>query len=299
MIKELFRKKKSATIHLYEKNNETKTSDIEVIKDKVEKEPEFDSSLYTKCKECGGVISNAEVERNMNVCPKCGFHMRTGARKRISFLADAGSFVEYDKDLVTNDILDFPDYMDKVELAKIKSSEKEGLVSGEIEIKGAKAVICVMNPEFMMGSMGAVVGEKITRAVEKAIEKKLPLIISCASGGARMQEGIVSLMQMAKTSAALKKLSDEGLLYVSLLTNPTTGGVTASFAMLGDIILAEPKALIAFAGPRVIEQTIRQKLPEGFQRSEFLKDQGFVDKIVDRRDLKDVLHKIIRMHMGV
>ncbi|AOY77494.1 acetyl-CoA carboxylase, carboxyltransferase subunit beta [Clostridium formicaceticum] len=219
-----------------------------------------------------------------------------GARDRIKELADENTFIEYDAELKTTDPLNFPNYTEKVISAMSSTHENEVVITGEAKIQGEPCILCVMDPNFIMGSMGSVVGEKITRAIEKAIESKLPVIIFCASGGARMQEGILSLMQMAKTSAALARLSEEGLLYISVLTNPTTGGVTASFAMLGDIILAEPGALIGFAGPRVIEQTIRQKLPEGFQKSEFLQAKGFVDKIVDRKDMRNVLSKILKIH---
>lgn len=221
---------------------------------------------------------------------------RIDPRKRIDDLLDRDTFLEYDRDLKTSNPIDFPQYDDKVEKAQLSSKEVEAVITGQGKIRGQETVLAVMNPSFMMGSMGSVVGEKITRAIEKALEKKLPIIIFTASGGARMQEGILSLMQMAKTSAALGRLGEAGLPYISVLTNPTTGGVTASFAMLGDIILAEPKALICFAGPRVIEQTIKQKLPEGFQRSEFLLEKGFIDKIVGPKDMRDTLSKILRLH---
>lgn len=221
---------------------------------------------------------------------------RIDPRIRIKNLIDKGTFIEYDVELESSNPLDFPDYGEKLSHIIETTSEKEGVVTGEGDINGERTVLCIMNPNFMMGSMGSVVGEKITRAIEEAIEKSLSLIIFSASGGARMQEGILSLMQMAKTSAALARLDDEGLLFISVLTDPTTGGVTASFAMLGDIILAEPNALIGFAGPRVIEQTIKQKLPEGFQRSEFLLEKGFIDKIVKRKDMKKTLSNILSLH---
>lgn len=221
---------------------------------------------------------------------------RIDARKRIKDLTDKDTFIEFSRDLETSNPLDFPDYMEKVEKASESSKENEAVITGEGSIKGEKVILCVMNPHFMMGSMGSVVGEKITVAIETALEKRLPLIIFCASGGARMQEGILSLMQMAKTSAALARLDDEGLLYISVLTDPTTGGVTASFAMLGDIIIAEPGALIGFAGPRVIEQTIKQKLPEGFQRAEHLLEKGFIDIIVKTEDMRDVLSQLLKLH---
>ena len=217
-------------------------------------------------------------------------------RERIESIIDKNTFSEYDIELKNSDPLKFPGYEEKILKAMEQSKENEAVITGEGEINVEKVIICVMNPNFMMGSMGSVVGEKVTRAIERAIDKKSPLIIFSASGGARMQEGIISLMQMAKTSGALGKLDKEGILYISVLTNPTTGGVTASFAMLGDIIISEPKALICFAGPRVIEQTIRQKLPEGFQRAEFLLEKGFIDMIVKREEMKDTLSKILKIH---
>lgn len=290
MLKDLFNKKKYGTINRNRIAN--KSESLPVIGEK-------NTGTEThgiRCKECSTIINEVMAKNNSYVCTNCDNHMRIGARKRIELLLDKNSFVELDKEIETVDPLSFPEYADKIENAKFKSGENEGIITGIGAIKGIKTVICAMNPEFMMGSMGSVVGEKITRAIEKAIDKRLPVIIVCASGGARMQEGILSLMQMAKTSAALSRLADEGLLFISILTDPTTGGVTASYAMLGDIILAEPKALIGFAGPRVIEQTIRQKLPEGFQRSEFLLEKGFVDKIVHRHDMKDVLFGLLNIH---
>lgn len=221
---------------------------------------------------------------------------RLSARDRINSIIDKNTFIEYDLEIKTKNPLDFPEYMEKIEIAREKSGESEAVITGEGTIDDRKVVICVMNPNFMMGSMGSVVGEKITRAIEKAGEASLPLIIFTASGGARMQEGILSLMQMAKTSAALGKLREKNMPYISVLTDPTTGGVTASFAMLGDIILAEPGTLICFAGPRVIEQTIKQKLPKGFQRAEFLLEKGFIDMIVERGDLKAMLSHILDLH---
>ncbi|QXM06604.1 acetyl-CoA carboxylase, carboxyltransferase subunit beta [Crassaminicella indica] len=295
MIKELFRKKKYGTINVYN-NKENKQASLNFKSNNKSDDEKIDDALWVRCKGCNELVLKEDVKKNMHICPKCDHYFRIGARERIHLLLDENSFVEYDKELEANDPLDFPEYKDKILRAKEKSGEKDAVITGEGKIKGIPFVIGVMNPDFMMGSMGCVVGEKITRAIESAVEKKLPVIIFSASGGARMQEGILSLMQMAKTSLALKRLSDEGLLYISVLTDPTTGGVTASFAMLGDIIIAEPKALIGFAGPRVIEQTIRQRLPEGFQRAEFLKEKGFVDKIVHRKDLRDVLYKILSIH---
>lgn len=253
---------------------------------------------WVKCDSCKEIIYKEEVHQNMSICPYCGKHFRISARRRISQIVDEGTFVETNGDLQTNDPLQFEGYLKKIELLQEKTKINEAVKTGFGEINGEKAVIAVMDGNFLMGSMGCVVGEKITMAIEDAINNKLPLIMFCVSGGARMQEGIISLMQMAKTSAALAKLDDAGLLYISVLTDPTTGGVTASFAMLGDIIIAEPDALIGFAGPRVIEQTIRQKLPEGFQRSEFLLEHGFIDMIVNRKDMKQTLSTILKLHKG-
>ncbi|RKD33908.1 acetyl-CoA carboxylase, carboxyltransferase subunit beta [Thermohalobacter berrensis] len=298
MLKDLFHKKKKyATIKLYEDKKEDKKEDIKEESAPIKKkEKDIDSDLWTKCKSCGEIILTSDVDKNLKVCPECGYHFRMRARERISAILDKDSFIEFDKNMESSNPLSFPDYEKKMDRAKGKSSLLEAVVTGEGKIEGNSCIICVMDPYFMMGSMGSVVGEKITRAIEKALERELPLIIFTASGGARMQEGILSLMQMAKTSAALGRLSQKGIPYITVLTDPTTGGVTASFAMLGDMILAEPEALIGFAGPRVIEQTIKQKLPEGFQRSEFLKEKGFVDKIVKRQELRDVLGKILYIH---
>lgn len=251
---------------------------------------------WVKCDACKEILYKDEVHKNYSVCPNCGKHFRLSARRRISQVIDEGTFVEINKDMETRNPLNFEGYSKKIEILQEKTNIKEAVTTGFGEINGEKVVIAVMDGNFMMGSMGSVVGEKITYSIEQAIENKLPFIIFCVSGGARMQEGIISLMQMAKTSAALAKLDEVGLLYISVLTDPTTGGVTASFASLGDIILAEPNALIGFAGPRVIEQTIKQKLPDGFQKSEFLLEHGFIDKIVERKDMKDTLYKILRLH---
>lgn len=252
--------------------------------------------LWMKCGNCGDAVYTEDVEANNHVCPKCGYNFRIGAWQRIDMVVDEGSFVEWDKELETSNPLNFPGYKEKLGALKEKTELSEAIITGEATIHGQRTAIGVCDSRFLMGSMGEVVGEKIVRLVEGATANELPVIIFCCSGGARMQEGIVSLMQMAKTSQAIKKHNDKGLLYVSVLTDPTTGGVTASFAMLGDIILAEPGALIGFAGPRVIEQTIGQKLPEGFQRSEFLLQKGLIDGIVKRRDLRETLSEIIRMH---
>lgn len=298
MLSDLFRKKKYAEINVYKNENKpyVEVNSLPNVKPKEEAKEDFNEELMIRCKNCNEILIKDEVKEDSYTCSKCDYHFRISARQRLKLILDNGSFIEYDKELISQDPLNFPDYNSKIEKARTKSGEVEGVITGEGRINGIRVVVCVMEPNFMMGSMGCVVGEKIARAIEKAIEKRLPVIIFSASGGARMQEGILSLMQMAKTSAALSRLSDEGLLYISVLTDPTTGGVTASFAMLGDIILAEPGALIGFAGPRVIEQTIRQKLPEGFQRSEFLKDKGFIDKIVHRKELKEMLYRILYIH---
>ena len=260
--------------------------------------PEVPAGLLRKCNKCGAAIIAEDVKNGYYICPKCHGYFRVHAYRRIEMLADEGSFEEWDKEMDFVNPLDFKGYEEKVARLKEHTNLNEAVVTGKIMINGNPAVIGVCDGRFMMASMGHIVGEKITRAVERATAEKLPVIIFTCSGGARMQEGIVSLMQMAKTSAALKRHSDAGQLYVSVLTDPTTGGVTASFAMLGDIILAEPKALIGFAGPRVIEQTIGQKLPKGFQRSEFLLEHGFVDRIVEREEMKDVLAQILEIHSG-
>ena len=241
------------------------------------------------CKICKKELDKQRVIKNKYVCYECGYYFRVRTKNRIRMVADAGTFETWDNDLKTGNPLNFPEYEEKVAATQEKTGLNEGVTMGSCTINGEKTVLGVIDARFMMGSMGHVVGERITRAMEKATEQKLPVILFCCSGGARMQEGIISLMQMAKTSAAVKRHSDAGLLYIPVLTDPTTGGVTASFAMLGDIILAEPGALIGFAGPRVIEQTIGEKLPDGFQRAEFQLKHGFVDAIVERDELKDTL----------
>lgn len=258
--------------------------------------PEVPEGLLRKCNKCGAAIIAEDVKRDAYICPKCGGYFRMHAYRRIEFIADEGTFEEWDQGLQTKNPLNYKGYMEKLEGLKEKTGLDEAVITGKAEIDGIKVVLGVCDGRFLMASMGEVVGEKIARAVERATEEQLPVILFACSGGARMQEGIISLMQMAKTSAALKRHSDAGLLYISVLTDPTTGGVTASFAMLGDIILAEPKALIGFAGPRVIEQTIGQKLPKGFQRSEFLLQHGFIDGIVERPQMKETLAGILRLH---
>lgn len=278
MLKEMF--KKTGHIHLPGKLAE----------------PSVPEGLWIKCPKCGETLYKDDVVGNHYVCYRCGGYFRVRARNRIRMVADPKSFEEWDRGLETPNPLHYEGYQEKIAGLKEKTKLDEAVVTGKIRINGEEAVIGICDVRFLMGSMGYVVGEKLTRAIEKATELRLPLILFTASGGARMQEGIVSLMQMAKTSAALRRHSDAGLLYITILTNPTTGGVTASFAMLGDIILAEPGALVGFAGPRVIEQTIGQKLPKGFQSSEFLLEHGIIDGIVERMELKDTLYHLICLH---
>ena len=255
-----------------------------------------DTETEIKCPKCKKMINRDRAAKNKYVCYECGYYFRVRTKNRIRMVADAGTFETWDNDLKTENPLNFPEYEEKVAATQEKTGLNEGVTMGSCTINGEKTVLGVIDARFMMGSMGHVVGERITRAMEKATEQKLPVILFCCSGGARMQEGIISLMQMAKTSAAFKKHSDAGLLYVSILTDPTTGGVTASFAMLGDIILGEPGALVGFAGPRVIKQTIGQELPEGFQRSEFLVEHGIIDGIITRDKMKDTMYDLIVTH---
>lgn len=260
------------------------------------KKTQVPDNLYTKCKKCEEAIYTKDLEKNNRVCPKCDYHFRLSTDQRISLLTDESSFEEFDSHLTAADPLEFvanDAYCEKIQQAIEKTKLKEAITIGQGKVDGMGIVLGVLNFSFIGGSMGSVVGEKIARAADKAIETKQPLMLVSASGGARMQEGVLSLMQMIKTGQSIARLAEEGLPYISFLSDPTTGGVTASFAMLGDVILAEPGALIAFAGPRVIEQTIRQKLPEGFQRSEFLLKTGVVDKVVHRNECKEILAKIL------
>lgn len=258
--------------------------------------PEVPRGLMRRCNACKAAVFVEEVQKNHNVCPHCGNYFRMHAYRRIQMIADPGSFEEWDTDLCTGNPLGYKGYEEKIAGLQEKTGLGEAVVTGKALIDGKPAVLGVCDGRFLMASMGEVVGEKITRAFERAKWERLPVILFACSGGARMQEGILSLMQMAKTAAAVKRHSDAGLLYISVLTDPTTGGVTASFAMLGDVILAEPGALIGFAGPRVIEQTIGQKLPKGFQRAEFLLDHGFVDQIVERNRQREILAQLLRLH---
>jgi len=258
--------------------------------------PDVPKGLFGKCKKCGQMVLSEEVRENGYICPKCGGYVRMHARRRIKMLVDKGTFEPWFEGLEISNPLGDKEYEKKLLEVKEKTKLEEAVITGKALINGSEVALAVMDGRFLMASMGEIVGEKITRTVEKATEENLPLVIVACSGGARMQEGIISLMQMAKTSAALKRHSESGNLYISVLTDPTTGGVTASFAMLGDIIMAEPDALIGFAGPRVIEQTIGQKLPKGFQKSEFLLEHGFIDLIVERQNLKNKLSEIIKLH---
>jgi len=258
--------------------------------------PDVPNEMCVLCPVCKQTLYTGSLYENSNVCPKCGYHFRINARQRINIITDENSFVELYGDLSSKNPIHFPNYEQKLRQAQLASAEKEAVVCGTAKITGSDCAIFVMDPYFMMGSMGIVVGEKITRIFEYAKENALPVIGFIVSGGARMQEGILSLMQMAKTSGAVKLHSDAHNLYIAVLTDPTTGGVTASFGMEADIILAEPNALIGFAGPRVIEQTMRQKLPAGFQRAEFLLEKGFIDAIVDRKSQKQTLSKLLWLH---
>jgi acetyl-CoA carboxylase carboxyl transferase subunit beta len=265
-----------------------------IKKPQEKKDTKIPEGMWVKCDKCDAIILKKELEENMNVCPKCGFHNRITAKKRIELTVDAGTFTGLFDDIRTVDFLDFPEYKEKLERSVKKTNITESVITGTGKINGIDVVLAVTDFFFMGGSLGSVMGERITAAIELALEKKIPFIsISASGGGARMHEGIMSLMQMAKISAALSKLADNKIPYISVLTDPTGGGVTASFAMLGDMNLAEPDALIMFAGPRVIEQTIKQKLPPGFQRSEFLQEHGMIDMIVNRKDMKTVLSDIL------
>jgi acetyl-CoA carboxylase carboxyl transferase subunit beta len=257
------------------------------------KKVKIPEGLWVKCDNCKEIIYRKEVDKNFKVCPKCDYHFRISASERLPYLVDEGSFLEVEDGLSPRDILNFKDYKDKLKSSRKKTGLKDAVISGEAKIGNRPVSIVVMDFNFMGGSMGSVVGEKIARAVERAIEKRMPFISVASSGGARMQEGILSLMQMAKTSAAVARLGDAGLPFISVLTDPTFGGVTASFAMLGDIIVAEPKSRIGFAGPNIIAETIKQQLPAGFQRAEFLLEHGMIDMIVPRKDMRMSLGKIL------
>lgn len=260
--------------------------------------PDIPVGKWIKCPGCKEILYKEDVRNNLGICPNCNNYFRLSSRRRLEQIVDKDSFIEFELDIESNDPLNMPEYISKIEGLRQKTKLKEAVKCGLATINGQDIVICVMDSNFFMGSMGYVVGEYITYSMEEAIKRKLPIVVFTVSGGARMQEGIISLMQMAKTSAAVKKLNDAGILYISVLTDPTYGGVTASFATLADVILSEPKAMIGFAGKRVIEQTINEKLPQEFQSSEFLFRHGFIDKIVKREDLKNCIFKIITMSKG-
>ena len=281
----IFKKKKYGVINVPFIDNK----DIPIVPD----------GAWVKCDHCGKILYKKNLEENYYMCNNCNHYFRLSAHDRINLICDQDSFIEFNRNMETNNPMKFPGYEKKIAKYKGESGITEAVITGTGLINGNKSVLCVMDSHFMMGSMGTVVGEKITLAIEKAIEEKLPIIIFTASGGARMQEGILSLMQMAKVSSALAKLNEAGLLYITVLTDPTTGGVTASFAMLGDIILSEPKSLVGFAGRRVIEGTIKEKLPDNFQSAEFLLEKGFVDNIVKREEMKGVLSLLLELHKPI
>ena len=270
----------------------------EVLVNKKTSNVDIPVGKWIKCEKCKEILYKDDVRNNLNICPNCGNYFRMHIDRRLGLIIDDGTYEKFELKIDTPNPLNIEEYPQKLKVLREKTKLQEAVACGIGKINGQEVVICVMDSGFLMGSMGVVVGEKITYAIEKAIEKRLPLIIFSVSGGARMQEGIISLMQMAKTTAALTKLDEAGLLYISVLTDPTYGGVTASFASLGDIILAEPNAMIGFAGQRVIKQTIGQELPEGFQTAEFLLEHGFIDKIVERKDLKNTIYKLIQYHKG-
>ena len=275
-------------------DNDEKIELTEAVNEEID--DDLSSEQVFTCSDCGVTLPLVDVKKNLFVCPKCGKHGKISARRRIAGVADPGTFRKLKTDIPFRNPLDYPEYAEKINGLKEKTGLEEGLLAGVCEIEGYKTIVAVMASEFLMGSMGIAVGEMVTKAFEAAEKMELPIIIFTASGGARMQEGILSLMQMAKTSAAVKRFTESGGLYVSVLTHPTTGGVSASFATLADITIAEPGALIGFAGPRVIEQTIGQKLPAGFQRAEYLEEHGFVDGIVTRLEMRDTLAHILRLH---
>ncbi|MFW6381540.1 MAG: acetyl-CoA carboxylase, carboxyltransferase subunit beta [Bacillota bacterium] len=292
MLKDLFGKSKYVTV----KRSENSDNEQDIDSEEVQPEEKEDNQLWTKCPGCSEIIFNKKLVENLMVCPKCNHHLRLTARDRLHITVDEDTFIETETDIFTEDALEFPGYKDKLSKARIKTGLEEAVITGEGRVGGYQVVVAVMDFNFMGGSMGSVVGEKITRTIEKAMEEDKPLIIVSTAGGARMQEGMLSLMQMAKTSSVLKRFHKQGNLFISLITDPTSGGVTASFASLGDIILAEKGSLIAFAGPRVIKQTISTKLPEGFQRAEFLLEHGMIDRVVERHQIKDELATILKIH---
>lgn len=274
------------------------TAEEEKPEQQAESSVKVPDNMLFKCPRCLNVIMTDELEKNLKVCPECGYHSRLTATERINLIIDKESFKEFDADMLSANPIDFPDYEIKQQKLRDATGLNDAIITGECTIRGERCVIGVMDSRYMMASMGSVVGEKITRAFEYATDNKLPVIMFTASGGARMQEGIVSLMQMAKTSGAVARHSDAGLLYITVMTDPTTGGVTASFASLGDIIIAEPKVLIGFAGRRVIEGTIKQRLPDDFQSAEFMLEHGFSDMIVERKTMRRTIAHILKLHKG-
>lgn len=296
IINSLFKRKKYLTIQGTSTNSEEELERFEDGEEAKEAVPSVPDGMWCKCSKCGKIIYKKDMIANYMSCIECNTNFRVNCRERINLTMDKDSFVELFKGIKSKNPLEYPGYEDKIEKLMDKTGIEEAVLTGGGKINGIKTIIAVMDSTFIMGSMGSVVGEKITRAIEYATKYSLPIIIFTASGGARMQEGIYSLMQMAKVSAALAKHNDAGLLYITVLTDPTTGGVTASFAMLGDIILSEPGALIGFAGKRVIEQTIKQELPKEFQTAEFLLEKGFIDKIVPRKEMKNTLGKLLELH---
>ncbi|MFT4145149.1 MAG: acetyl-CoA carboxylase, carboxyltransferase subunit beta [Mobilitalea sp.] len=292
MNKNPFKTKQYATSKIYR----ARPQDIELPE---EERPNVPQGIMTKCPKCGKVIYTKLLLKNYKRCDECGHNFKVSSNERIAMILDDGELLELDAQVTTRDPLEFPGYGDKLIRTQTQTGLVDGIVTGKGKIDGLSVLIGVMDAAFFMGSMGTAIGDKLARLFERGTKERLPVIVFTASGGARMQEGIFSLMQMAKVSAAVAKHSEAGLLYITVLTDPTTGGVTASFAMLGDIILAEPGALIGFAGPRVIEQTIGQKLPEGFQRAEFLLEHGFIDQIVPRDQLKHTLGTILKLHSPV
>lgn len=296
-IKNLSRsRKKYATLTV--ETSEVEEKENREVKHHTEKNEEKVESLWSRCPSCQEIIYQEDLQQNLWTCPNCSHHFSVAARQRIELLLDEGSFEEMDVEYCSSDPLQFPGYLEKYKGTQEKENLIEGVICGFGKLCGIEVAIAVMDFKFMGGSMGSVVGEKIVDTMELGLQKKIPVIIVASSGGARMQEGILSLMQMAKTAAAAEKLKKAGIPFISIPVNPTTGGVTASFAMLGDIIMSEPKARIGFAGPRVIEQTIRQKLPENFQKSEFLQEHGMVDIVVERKKMKETLYKILTNILG-
>lgn len=277
--------------------NRTKKKKYLTVQDS--KQNDVPAGIMTKCPKCKKIMYTKELDENLNVCFNCDHHISLSAYKRIEAISDEGTFNEFDKGMTSANPLDFPGYIEKIEKDQKKTDLNEAVVTGTAELDGIKYGVAVMDARFRMGSMGSVVGEKICRIIDYCTEQRLPFILFSASGGARMQEGIISLMQMGKTSVSLKKHSDAGLLYISYITNPTTGGVSASFASVGDINLSEPKSLIGFAGRRVIEQTINEKLPEDFQTAEFLLEHGQLDKVIHRKDMRTTLANILNLHQEV